>query len=140
MEKIPIQNLKKEIRLKSNPNGDLMHSAYALLVYNPGEPIDCNDNEKYHRLRIEVVPPTDLFLHIHISNELNRKLKREFIARYERAFDPLVPKFREGLTSGAFNTKISDIARIPLMLLPNDSIFMAMHGKKPFEALLRLEW
>ncbi len=64
-----------------------------------------------------------------------------FIVQHERILDPSVPVFREGLSEGSFNTKIYGVARIPLMLLPNDAIFIAMHSRRgPFEALLRLEW
>jgi len=118
-----------------------MNSIHVLLLVPTSGKLDCyNIKETYRRLRIETAPMAQ-YLFLHVSNELKElNLKREFVAQYEKIFDPLVPKFKSEL-EGSFRAQInSNIIHIPLMLLPGDKIFISLYARKPFEASMKLDF
>jgi hypothetical protein len=134
MERINIEDLKNEVKIKSTAYGEL-HAAYAG-IYVSG-PMSYKETmlykEKYHRIHIEA----EGYMFLDIKNEI--PLKRQFIAWHERIYDPLVPALKE-LTEGSFSAKISGITHLPLLLLPGDTIFITIFNKRPFDVLLKREW
>jgi len=139
MEKINIENLKI-FEIKSISFGEL-HAGYVAIEvpYKHDETLCRHEiEEKYYRFHIE----TDVakgYLFIDIKNQ-KRRIERQFIAWYEKGYDPLIPDLKEGLTKGSFSTQMNKIMHLPLLLIPGDIIFISMFAKQPFKAYIKREW
>jgi hypothetical protein len=140
-------NLEKNLntKLKSTAYGELYHTVDITLKYGDNNDANCINikeiKEKYHRIAIRVEPLTKYYLFVSISNPLNAMIKRTYIRPFERLYDPLVPKFKDGLVENSFSAVVDGgIIHIPLEVLPGDRIRLALSSRNPFEAELSLDW